>query len=399
MKIITFLFANARTHIGKSLGFIFTIILLIVLSVGLSFVYKNISSAVTYYSFSSIVDPTRVEITADSNLLTLFSEDAWGIWKSDLDTLLWDTSLKNIEIFTLIKYPVLAKFSLFSFGLETDIPVFALSWGTLGENEIGISRNMLDYYNAQFAGSAVEFPEISEKFLIGQPVVVTVGESKLFNVTTNPATPINARIASIHPDYPWFWLVLREDTLKSRLDEIWQSLGNPYKITAYMQNPWEKEILKEKYHNLTLSFDSDKINELQEELDTLKLSFLVIFTIVWGIISVIILFLLGGIFRESRSIYRMIGTFGIFTLRSRLLTLWEPILLMVIGTILGWIITALGMNISTPYLQGFLSERWLIFPFVTTSPREMLGIVLGIFIVLALVLLFLDQRERKRGIL
>lgn len=180
---------------------------------------------------------------------------------------------------------------------------------------------MLDYYNSQFAGSTTMFPEISEKFLIGQPVVVTVGASKLFNISNNSANPINARISSIHPDYPGFGIVLREDALKSRLAEIGQSLGNPYKVTAYMKNPEEKGILKEKYKSLHLTFDSDKIDELKAKLTTIRLVFLSIFVFIGGIILTIIIFLLGGIFRESASVYHMIRTFGIFGRKSRILTL------------------------------------------------------------------------------
>lgn len=180
---------------------------------------------------------------------------------------------------------------------------------------------MLDYYNSQFAGSANMFPEMNEKFLIGQPVIITVGGSKLFNVSTLPATPIQAHIASIHSDYPGFGLVLREDVMRNRLSEIGQSLGNPYKVTAYMKNPIEKTILKEKYKNLNLSFDSDKIQELEAKLTTIKFIFLSIFLFVGGIMFTIIIFLLGGIFRESASVYHMIRTFGIFGRKSRILTL------------------------------------------------------------------------------
>lgn len=193
---------------------------------------------------------------------------------------------------------------------------------------------MLDYYNAQFAGSAIEFPEINEKFLIGQPVTVTVGASKLFNISNQPATPINAHISSVHPDYPGFGIVLREDTMKGRLAEIGQTLGNPYKITAYMRDITVKDALGKKYKNLNLNFDSDKIDKLEEMLDTIQLSFLVVFLVVGGIMSAIILFLLSGIFRESRSIYRMIRTFGIFTTKSRILTIGEPILLAIVGAVL-----------------------------------------------------------------
>lgn len=136
---------------------------------------------------------------------------------------------------------------------------------------------MIDYYNTQFAGSTNMFPEMNEKFLIGQPVTITVGGSKLFNVPTLPATPIQAHISSIHSDYPGFGLVLREDILRDRLAEIGQSLGNPYKITAYMKNLEEKNRLKEKYKNLHLTFDNDKIEELETRLTTISIVFLAIF--------------------------------------------------------------------------------------------------------------------------
>lgn len=396
MKIITFLFANARSHRGKSIGFITTIILLTVLSIWLFFVYRNIDAAVRYYSSSSIVDKNRVEITADNNILTLFSRDSSGIQEDVLASILQEKWLHDAQIFTLIEYPVLAKFSLFSFGLETDIPVFALSWGTLHENEIGISRKMIDYYNTQFAGSTNMFPEMNEKFLIGQPVTITVGGSKLFNVPTLPATPIQAHISSIHSDYPGFGLVLREDILRDRLAEIGQSLGNPYKITAYMKNLEEKNRLKEKYKNLHLTFDNDKIEELETRLTTISIVFLAIFIFIWGVILMIIIFLLGGIFRESVSVYRIIHTFGIYGAKSRILTLWEPILLMIIWLTTISSISTLSMSFISATTRDFVSSKWLIFPIASVSMIEIGIIILIVFVVLITILGIMDEKERRK---
>lgn len=76
-----------------------------------------------------------------------------------------DTLLHDQESYVLVEYPLMAKFSLFSFALETDIPVFAYSGKTLTGTDIGISKKMLDYYNIQFAGSTAMFPMMNEAFL------------------------------------------------------------------------------------------------------------------------------------------------------------------------------------------------------------------------------------------
>lgn len=257
---------------------------------------------------------------------------------------------------------------------------------------------MLDYYNVQFAGSAIMFPEMNETFLMGQEVVVTVGWSKLFYVSTPPASPIYGRITSIHPDYPGFGLVLREDDLKSRLSEIGQSLGNPYKVTAYMKSGIATSTLKERYKNLHLNFDKDKIEQLQKKLHTITYAFLVIFFFIGGIIFTIIVFLLGGIFRESSSIYRMMNTFGITTIKWKILTLGEPIFLTLLGILGGWVVNSICMHFLTVYTSGFLTGKWIIFPFISISTIEIGIIIFFIFIILIGILLFLDKKARKKTI-
>jgi hypothetical protein len=99
-----------------------------------------------------------------------------------------------------------AKFSLFAFGLETDIPVFSVTDSALSGTGIpvGISRSMVDFYNIQFAGSSEMFPKVDPIFLIGQTVRLTFGASKIFPSLPNIATPIDGTITQIGDDFPGF---------------------------------------------------------------------------------------------------------------------------------------------------------------------------------------------------
>lgn len=73
--------------------------------------------------------------------------------------------------FTFLDIPVLGKFDLFTFGLDIDIPTFSLrTKGYPPLTDIGISRNMIKYYNAQFAGSHPFFPKFEEEDILGKKI-------------------------------------------------------------------------------------------------------------------------------------------------------------------------------------------------------------------------------------
>jgi hypothetical protein len=93
-----------------------------------------------------------------------------------------------------VELPVTARFSLFSFGLETDIPIFSVTDTALtgASIPVGISRSMLDFYNLQFSGSSPMFPRIDELILLGQTVRMTFGAS------------IDGTITLIDDDFPGF---------------------------------------------------------------------------------------------------------------------------------------------------------------------------------------------------
>jgi hypothetical protein len=71
-----------------------------------------------------------------------------------------DPRIDRTISFTLVEIPVLAKFSMFQFSLETDMPIFAISDSALTGAIIpfGISEVLIDFYNSQFAGSSPYFP-------------------------------------------------------------------------------------------------------------------------------------------------------------------------------------------------------------------------------------------------
>lgn len=64
-----------------------------------------------------------------------------------------DVQIESITRFTLVEIPVLANFRMFSFSLETDMPIFAISDSSLtGSNTpIGISQILIDFYNKEFS--------------------------------------------------------------------------------------------------------------------------------------------------------------------------------------------------------------------------------------------------------
>lgn len=389
MKTALFPYRQIHTHKAKSLGFLITVILFFFLTVWLFFVYKNIIHALDYYVASSYVDPTRVEMTSWGNILTLFTDND-GINNNTLESIMSDTLLHDQESYVLVEYPLMAKFSLFSFALETDIPVFAYSGKTLTGTDIGISKKMLDYYNIQFAGSTAMFPMMNEAFLKWQKIQITVGASKLFNIDTAPTLPFEWTITSISPNYPGFWLVIPRAILEKKLSEIWQKLWNPYKVIAFMNHASDREKIEKKYKNLQLSFDVDKIQDLKNKILAVQMIFLAVFLLIGGIIFVLFLYLLTGIFSESTSIYRMIRIYGTGTLYTRMLTLGEPTILLAFGIIIGmvsaWWIEKLLMN----SLRSFLENHGLLFQIESLWWGVLFFMAFMVFIVFFGILFLLD---------
>lgn len=65
----------------------------------------------------------------------------------------------------------MVKFSIFTFGLETDFPIIAVTDSFFKDFhsdgvKIGLPRAMIDFYNLQFAGSSSEFPRVRKEWLL-----------------------------------------------------------------------------------------------------------------------------------------------------------------------------------------------------------------------------------------
>lgn len=230
---------------------------------------------------------------------------------------------EKVQSFSLVELPVVAKFSLFSFGLETDIPVFSVTDSALSGSGIpvGISRSMLDFYNLQFAGSSQMFPKVNEKFLLGQTVRLTFGASKIFPSLPTIATPIEGTIVEIGNDFPGFGLVIPESIVRSKMQEVGYALSSPYKIVAYMKDIHDMQMIREKYAAYSPEFDIDAIAKIQAKIIFFRNIFLSISLFLVSIFCIFFIILLFSFFRERRDVFRMMYIFGLSSFRARILTL------------------------------------------------------------------------------
>jgi hypothetical protein len=319
----------------------------------LYFFYQNIVGALSHYSYN-IVDERRFTLRSDTNFFTLFSRNSAWLPSTLAPELEASSRFEKVQSFSLVELPVLAKFSLFSFGLETDIPVFSVTDGVLSGSGIpvGISRSMVDFYNVQFAGSSPMFPKINESFLIGQSVTVTFGASKIFPSLPTIATPIDGNIVRIGDDFPGFWLVLPESIVRSKMQEIGYSLSPPYKIVAYMKDARDRAIVEQQYRTYNPEFDADAIVKFQAKIYFLRNVFFGISFFIVSILGIFFIFLLFSFFRERRDVFRVIYIFWLSGLRARVLTLAEPLVLLISGSICGSILSTM--------IVGWLAHRWTL---------------------------------------
>ncbi|MBS9783720.1 hypothetical protein KGV55_00225 [Candidatus Gracilibacteria bacterium] len=397
MKIIPFLLRQIQSHKIKSISFVFVILLTLFLGYGIIWMYQNMSSAVSYYSSINIGDPKRVKISSGGNIFAFLSKGVSGLSDETLKKISNDSRFEDIKTFTLIQYPVTGDFSIFSFGLESDIPVFAISGDTpLGKKGVGISQKMLEYYNLQFAGSLPIFPKIDKKFIKGRKVVITVGKSKLFNLDgKKPAKPIETQITDISPDYPGFGVVLPKKILESRLKSIGLSLGNPFKVVAKIKNLNNIENLKKDYKGLNITFDQDAIKENEKRLQTLQLIFGATFLAIICVVGTIILFLLGSILREIKHIYRLIYRLGIFNLRSIFLTLGELIFLTCIAGIIGYFLNIFIFSYFSKLATAFFPTQGILFPIIVPNTIQLFFYIATCIVMLISILFYYNQSQFK----
>lgn len=169
--MFSFILSHLREHKARTFAMMLAIVVMIVVAIFSLFLYENTRSALQYYSYD-LVDENRFTLRSSSNILNLFGAENKGISDETIQKLITDERVRDVQVFRLVEIPVVAHFSFFTFKFETDVPVFSVTDGVLtgATVPIGLSRAMVDFYNAQFAGSSPLFPEMNGQFLIGRNI-------------------------------------------------------------------------------------------------------------------------------------------------------------------------------------------------------------------------------------
>ncbi|GAB0174968.1 MAG: hypothetical protein HHAS10_08470 [Candidatus Altimarinota bacterium] len=359
---------------------------------------KNILRALEYYQYSPL-DERRFTLSIDTDIFSLFSRDSKGIDPIVSKNLENDSEIESITRFTLVEIPVLAKFGMFTFSLETDMPIFAVSDNALtgSHTPMGISQILIDFYNKEFSGTSPFFPLFTKDMVLGQKVTLEFGKSKLFTFDSHSSTPLAGVITSIKNDYPGFGIMIQETQVKEKLSEIGVSLGNPYKIIGYMKDPSYKKELEKKYGtDFRLEFDEEAVKKLKEKAQAFRYIIRTLGIALASILIIIFGFLLSGYSRERSDVYRLFQMLGITGIRSRVFLLLEPVLLVAFGIIMGYILFRYIEKYILSSLAHMLLNQGIDFPLFVANPQSVLILSLFLFGVILILIFIEDILMRKK---
>lgn len=372
--MLAFLFRTLSTSRIRTLSIFLAVFLSSLVIIFFYALYTHIVSAISYYTLDGI-DERRFVLTAQTSFFQLLDREKWWLPMPLVAQIENDPDIVAYKEFTFIDIPVLGKFDIFTFSLDIDIPTFAVKQsGTWILDGIGISRSMIRYYNAQFAGSHVMFPVFEDDMIIGRDVSIVFWASKLFSLPENPDATYATQISHIESDYPGFWVVLPYSIAVEKMTRLWKTLTAPYKIVGYMSDVTKRWDIEKRYSGYTISFDQDTIEEKKSLFRTLSQ---ILFFTGGGIVMILygFLFLLFlWYFREKSYIYALIDQYKVPARWRFVLLFTEPLFLLFFS--LG--ITLIAYISIQPYIfevfSGFLTSRQIFFPLV---PVE-LGVLLAI---------------------
>jgi hypothetical protein len=97
-----------------------------------------------------------------------------------------------------------------------------------------------------------------------------------------------------------------------------------------MRDPSDQAHIMTQYGDYHPRFDTEKLREKTKRIDIIRLVFIGVggfFVIVFG---VFLLLLFTGYFRERRDVFRIITIFALSGIRARIMTLAEPIFLIIV---------------------------------------------------------------------
>lgn len=392
-SMFSFIFSHILSLKIRSLSIIFAVIIFSFLLALFLVLYSNILSALQYYGPTHI-DATRVTFVSQVSIFDMFARDGWGIDSALLMKIKSDSIFSRTRSFSFVDTNTIWWFDIFSFHLDTDIPVFTLDDSRWDIGWFGISPSMIHYYNIELAGSHPMFPTLDEHFLEGKKISLTFGASKIFQVWGVPSTPLRWSIVSIDSDYPGFGIVGSRTEIEKKLAEIGIIPRQPYKIVAYMKNQNSRSEIEDRYRTFLPKFDSDLIAERQKQFRALFLTLLVIGSIFWGIILILISLLFLGYFREKAPLFRLAHVYGIAFPSRQILLFAESgifILLGIIGSFL--FISSLQASLF-PFLSRFLQNHGVLFPLLRLSFMDIVSLLL-FTISLLLLIIFIVSRKNK----
>ncbi len=398
--MFSFFLSHIRTHLFRSISMICISSLCIIVSVILLFLYQNSSKALTYYNYN-IIDERRFTLSMDTSYFDMFSRASVGLPSTLSKELESDANVSRVQSFSLVELPVLAEFSLFEFGLETDIPIFsvtdtALSWASI---PVGMSRAMIDFYNMKVAGTTAMLPKIPEMLIRGQWVKLTFWASKIFPPLSRIAVPIEGKITNIDENFPWFGLTLPESIVREKMSEVGYELSPPYKIVAYMWDATMIPYIQKKYWKYNPKFDAQMILELNRQVDFMRNIFSAIAVIFSLVLSIFFVFLLFSFFRERRDVFRIIYIFWLSGIRARILTLAEPVSLMLTGILSGSLLSSLIIDYFVRHGNTELTNRGISYILFSVESMEIFSIGLLGFTIFTSIIIILEYSWRKKSLM
>ncbi len=391
-SMFAFIFSHIFSLKLRSLSIIFTVILFSFLLALFASLYLNILSTLGYYG-PTHTDPTRVTFVSQVSIFDMFAKNGWGIESALLSKIQNDPIFVRTRSFAFVDTNTIWGFDIFSFHLDTDIPVFTLDDSKGDIWWFGISPSMIHYYNIELAGSHPMFPKLDERFLEWKNISLTFGASKIFQMWGTPSTPLRWSIVSVDSDYPGFGIVWSRTEIERKLAEIDISPRQPYKIVAYMKTSDSRSQVENTYSNFLPKFDGDLIIERQKQFRALLLTIFGFGSIFGGIILILISFLFFGYFREKESLFRLAHVYGIAFPYRQILLFWEAYILILLGICMSVFTIVSLENLSFPILSKFLRDHGVLFPLISLSFWWILLLVSFSMIILIWVIFFTSRKK------
>ena len=390
--MFSFIFSHIFSLKIRSISIILITILFTVLLTIFVLLYKNTLSAIDYYGPTNI-DPRRVIFLSQTNLFDMFAKNGGGIAPDLVKKIESDPLFFRTRSLSFVDTNVIGGFDIFSFHLDTDVPVFSLRDSVGDIQWFGISPSMIHYYNIELAGSHPMFPKLDDSFLQWKKVSLTFGASKIFQVWSAPSTPLIWTITSIDSDYPGFGIVASEIFVWKKLSEISIHPRLPYKIIAYMKDPAARNEVEKKYNSLSPKFDSDTIIKREKQLSAWIAIFGWVGIIFIGSIAILLVLLFLWYFREKEPLFRLAHIYGLTFPSKQILLYSEALLLLSISIIVAYGAISFIQKITFAFLKVFLGDHGILFPLIEIDSLSLGIILLGSFAFLISIIFFTSLRK------